>query len=333
MRLCIIGMMCALLMACGNAGKARLPSAAALSDARLTVPPPTARMPTSVFLSGHSLVDVPYPAYLATISNALGEPLSWQRKYMVGSSIRQRGPLVLPPGDFNALIITEQHGVLNSLVWEDTHRFLREAHDAFFSRKPDGQTWFLIPWLSLDDPAQPQRWMAYEKAAAFVWQCMISRINRELHADGRADQIRTIPASLALVYLVQTLQQEGKPPVFSDDVHLTPAGKFYLALVTAGSMSGGLPADLPARLAAVDGVAPDQVQTMVPIAQRYLAGFEDQPELSEGGCRQFLAESFIDDYWNYYRDAVLAKNSSALKARWSVWRMRRQSTPALLSVQ
>jgi hypothetical protein len=333
MKLCIFGMICAFVAACGNPGMARLPSAAVLSDARLTGPPPTARQPTSVFVSGHSLVDLPYPAYLATIGNVLGEPLTWQRQYMVGSSIKQRSPLILPPGDFNALVITEQHAVLNSLVWEDTHRYLREAHDAFISRNPDGQTWFFIPWLSLDEPAQPQRWMAYEKAAALVWQCTISRINRDLQADGRADQIRTIPASLALAYLIETLRQEGRPYVFSDDVHLIPAGKFYLALVTAGLMSGGLPPDLPARVGAVDGLAPDQVHTMVRTAQRYLAAFRDPRELTEAGCRKFLADSFIDDYWNYYRDAVLAKNSSALKARWSVWRMRRQSTPALLSVQ
>jgi hypothetical protein len=333
MRFCTIGAICAFLAACGNPGMARLPSAAALSDARLTGPIPTARLPTRVFVSGHSLVDLPYPAYLATVATALGEPLAWQRQYMVGSSIKQRSPLILPPGDFNALVITEQHAVLNSLVWEDTHRFLREAHDAFVSRNPDGQTWFFVPWLSLNDPAHPQRWMAYEKAAALVWQCTISRINRELQVDGRVDQIRTIPASLALAYLIETLRQGGRPYVFSDDVHLIPAGKFYLALVTAGFMSGGLPADLPARMGAVDGLAPDEVQTMVQIAQRYLVAFRDQRELSEAGCRQFLADSFIDDYWNYYRDAVLAKNSSALKARWSVWRMQRRSMPALLSAQ
>ena len=312
---------------------ARLPSARVVADSRMVEPAPARTMPARVFVSGHSLVDLPYPEYLQEIAGALGHRLAWQREYQVGSSIRQRSLKGPPPPNIDAMIITEQHGVLNSLVWEDTARHLREAHDSHISINPGASTWFFVPWLSLDDPVSPARWMSYERAAAYVWQCTVSGINADLLAARRADRIHLLPANLALVFLVETLQQEGRVTVFSDDVHLTPGGKFYLALITAGFMAGGLPADAMENLGAVAGVTQDERAALLRIARRFLADYRGLPELSAQGCREFLAESFIDDYWNYYRDAMLAKNSTALKARWSAWRLRQQSAARLLGGQ
>jgi hypothetical protein len=330
MRIGAIGLVCGLLAGCGDAPMARLPSARLLADARMAEARPARVIPARVFVSGHSLVDLPYPEYLEEIAAALGHRLAWQREYQVGSSIKQRSLNGPPPQNIDAMIITEQHGVLNSLVWEDTARYLREAHDSHISTNPGADTWFFVPWLSMDDPATPARWMSYERAAAYVWQCTVSGINAELQAAGRSDQIHLLPASLALVFLVETLRQEGRATVFSDDVHLTPGGKFYLALVTAGFMAGGLQADALGGLDGVKGVTADQRQVFLRTARRFLADYRGLPELSARGCREFLAESFIDDYWNYYRDAVLVKNTAALKARWSAWRLQQQSTSRLL---
>ncbi|MEO6185578.1 MAG: hypothetical protein ABIP38_08070, partial [Steroidobacteraceae bacterium] len=256
----------------------------------------------------------------------------WQRQYVVGSSIRQRSPPSLPEDHFDALIITEQHGVLNSLAWEHTPHHLRAWHDYYIARSPAGQTWFFMPWLSMDDPGNPARWASYEQAAAHVWQCAVSRINRNLRAEGRPDQIRVIPASLALVHLTQALQQEGGPAVFIDDVHLTPIAKFYMALVTASFMNGELPADVLPRIlgATPESLSAADIRIMVRAALSFQAASRSRVELTESGCKRFLSESFIADYWDYYRDAILAKKSSALKARWSAWRMQQQSSVLLL---
>lgn len=132
-------------------------------------------LPRRVFISGHSLIDQPLPDDLAWISASLGRALIWSRRHAVGSTIAQRACRAEGPaadgapaleGDYDTLVVTEQHDLMGALLWNDTIGELARLHDCFAARHPGIRTWFYVPWISLDDKRDPRRWLAYEQAAA-----------------------------------------------------------------------------------------------------------------------------------------------------------------------
>lgn len=143
------------------------------------------------------------------------------------------------------MLITEQHGLLSSLIWNDTVRCLRRYHDQFIAANPQGCTFFFEPWLGIEHKSDPRSWIAYERAASPVWGRIVDRINLSLELEGRADRIVSIPAGLALAELVAAATTgAGLPQVtrgsvrdtvdalVHDDVHATDAASFFVAAVT-----------------------------------------------------------------------------------------------------
>lgn len=323
-------------------------------DAEGAAPPP----PERVFISGHSLVDLPLPSYLAAIAASRGTPIQWDRQYMVGSSIRARvrgsganrtawdgyrqgynregegmdvraefrSPSTVFGGAYDALLITEEHSLVGTLVWNDTVRHLRHYHDRFIEGNPRARTWFYEPWLGLNSKDDPRRWIAYERAASPVWQCVTSRINQSLAAEGRSDRIETLPAGVALAGLIE--RATGTPGVpgisaqsvrqtvdrlLRDAVHLTPLGAYYVALVSYAVMFERTP----------EGAwAPPNVD---PVAARSLQGLAweltrqeraQRRPLSLHECRARLQSSFIADYAAYVRDTSSRQELGPPHAWW-----------------
>jgi hypothetical protein len=182
--------------------------------------PLASSLPQRLFVSGHSLVDEPLPTYLAKIAHSLNTPIEWNRHYIVGSSIRVRvrgaqtaggaqgwagfhqgysrggenadlaaeiNQPRLVGGPYDTLLITEQHGLLGTLVWNDTVRYLRHYHDRFVAANPHLRTWFYESWFGIDNLDDPYRWIAYERSASPMWQCLATRINVSLTSEGRSD--------------------------------------------------------------------------------------------------------------------------------------------------
>ena len=54
----------------------------------------------------------------------------------------ESGPAVVPGKPDDSLLITEQHGLLGTLLWNDTVRYLRHHHDRFIEGNAKGRTWF-----------------------------------------------------------------------------------------------------------------------------------------------------------------------------------------------
>jgi hypothetical protein len=325
---------------CTKPVETRLPSPVLLTEAPLQAglareaPIPGATMPHSLFVSGHSLTTRPLPDYLAAFADRTGTPLRWGLQELSGTSVRERSPAPITADKFDALLITEMHSVLQTFLWNDTERHLREYHDAFLAANPTSTTYFYVPWISMIDKYNPRDWIAYEKAAAPVWQCMVTRVNARIAAAGRADRIVTIPASLAMVFLVERIQSDSALPgvdtggasrpidlFLTDTVHLTPLGFFYVALVNYLALSGADPASLEPLLRepVVPAVSPEQAQTLLKVAAEFLAiRAANSTALDAAGCRQFLEQSFIDDYWAYtYRQ--LRTQMGATRAQLKLW--------------
>lgn len=152
---------------------------------------------------------------------------------------------------YDVLIITEWHRVLDALLREDTVTSLRDFQDRFIAANPGGLSYFFAPWADLSDPADPGDWIDYERSASPIWQCLVANVNRDRARRSRDDRIHFIPASLALADVVERLTSgeamagfEGMAPeaviaqLFSDRVHLTEVGSYYLAVVTYAAVFG-----------------------------------------------------------------------------------------------
>lgn len=301
------------------------------------------RIPERIFVSSHSLINEPIPSDLAAIAAHFGFKVSWNRQYLEGSSIKQRSrgdaeggapwvgyakgfnyknapadvlaefrrPTHHPDQPYDTLLITEQHGVLSSLIWQDTARHLRDFHDRFIAYNPDGVTYFYESWLSLDSKSDPRRWIAYERAAAPVWRCVVAQINATIAAEGRRDRIVSLPAALALAGLIERATQGGGVPgitresvhatvgsIVEDQVHLTRLGNYYMALVTFAYMFPQSPrgAWYPAE------ITPQQAVVLQEIAASITAE-PLPPSMSIEDCRSYVRSSFMWTYLSYFGDA------------------------------
>jgi hypothetical protein len=296
---------------------------------------------TNVFWSGHSLTDPPIPEMLADISAGFGVPMRWNRHSMAGASMeaRTRGrPANMNGWDgyrqgsnrdsvgmdvieelrtaatvggngYDVLVITEVHDFLWWLLNGDTVRLLRHYHERFIEPNPAGQTFFYQSWLALPDSQEPQTWLAYERAAAPVWQCIATRINTSLTAEGRSDHLQFLPASLALVALVERATAGPGIPditantvpatlnrIFQDGVHLTDSGAYFVALVSYAFI---------AKKSPVGAWAPDDMSLAGALALQQLAWdfYTDYQSsnvpLSLSECRALVRNSFANKYWDY----------------------------------
>jgi hypothetical protein len=302
----------------------RLASALALSILLMT-PAVNAQPPQRLFYSGHSLLDEPLPRDVAAIAANLGTPLQhWERDTPPGSSMRERVAAGAWPREaVDTLIVTEQHTLVGNLVWNDSVGQLRRLHERLIAANPRGRTWFYASWLNLDDKTDPRRWIAYERAASPVWQCLATRINGSLAAEGRTERIEFLPAAALLAALVERVAQGGVAGVsvaalVRDDVHLTALGSYFMSLVVVATLfertpaGAALPEGIDANAArALQGLAWDLVQQER--AQRQT--------LSQDTCRE-RTQAFVATYAAYVRDVIDRPRSGPWRAWW-LWAKHR----------
>ncbi|MFM9977743.1 MAG: hypothetical protein ACKVOP_06825, partial [Sphingomonadaceae bacterium] len=221
-----------------------------------------------------------------------------------------RTPRTVSGGPYDALIITEQHTLLGSLVWNDTIGHLRHFHDRAIAGNPGQTTYLYQSWLGIDDRDDPQRWIAYEKAAATAWRCVAMRINVSLAAAGRPDRIVPIDAGAALATFVeqaiagQVTGFVGPPRVvidrlFQDDVHLTPLGTYFVALFVFAELSGTPPTGAWAPA----GLNPAQARALQVAAWAIHRERASAPQSrSLAACRDYVGGPFSQHYLAYLRD-------------------------------
>ena len=302
-----------------------------------------------IFISGHSLTDQPFPDYLAEIAANTGVTLSWHMQSLPGSSILQRLNdrrefLVAPrpsedpesrsladpdssstPGSEanDIMVITEQHRVLDSLIWQDSFKSLRAYHDRFVATSPTGKTYFFAPWISLSDRADPRDWVAYEEKALSVWRCMVSQINIDLATEGRDDRIRFIPTSWALARLVEHMTASADvagfeglatsakmDAIFTDDVHLSRLGMYYVAAITYSAIHSE---DVP-RLAP-PSLEPGQAMAVRDFAVAFMREYRESPPPSDEDCASGVSLAFAVDYAAYTERTYHRQEEGILAAR------------------
>jgi hypothetical protein len=307
-----------------------------------------------LFISGHSLTDRPMPDFLADIAKNAGLPIAWDQQQLGGSSVRQRsvgaegeaagagfaagmdrkGNAIdvrkefqhpsLPGGKpYDVLLITEQHRLLDSLLWQDSLGSLRAFQDTFIAANAAGTSYVFIPWLDFSDASDPSEWIAYERSAWPLWLCAIASVNDGLAAEGRSDRLSIVPASLALAGLVEHLS--GTPDIagfeglgtedriaalFGDRVHLTPLGNYYIAAITFAAIYGHpIVGDTP------PGLDPAQAGTLKAFAETFVARFRQNSPSFGAGCRSGVHFAFAVRYAAYIQNVFGRKERGPVLSR------------------
>ena len=244
-----------------------------------------------------------------------GKPSNWAG-YRAGKDSRGREGLDVvrelkqPAGGvpYSTLILTESHHTVATLRWNDTVRHVRHFHERLVDGNPKGTTFLFEPWESLKDKADPGPWISLERKASGVWGCVARRINLSLEREGRPDRITAMPMASALARLVDqattgkivgmktSSAHETMDLIFSDDVHLTRLGFYYVATVAFITMTG----EDPSEAWAPDDVPAALARSLREVAWQY---YQERAQLSLPTdmveCRALMTGSFCAD-WNAY---------------------------------
>lgn len=182
--------------------------------------------------------------------------------YRAGSNRRGGGldvaeelqrPKRLSPGDkYDVLVVTERHDLPNIAGKERTAYYLAEMAKHLLAGNPDAEVLLYHTWLHID-PNAPWPWIDYERAVSPMWECVASRANLDLPKRGDNPRVRVLPGGSALAELAAELW-DGKVPgvtassqgarvrlLFSDNVHMSDIGRYYIALVHYAVLFGRSP--------------------------------------------------------------------------------------------
>lgn len=213
-----------------------------------------------------------------------------------------RVPQRLAPGSkYDVLVVTERHDLPAIARKERTAFFLVEMTKHLLAGNPHAEVLLYHTWRNLD-PDAPWPWIAYEKAVAPMWECVASRANRDLPRRGNVPRVRVIPGGSALAELVSELWQDRVPGIaasppgarvrqlFSDNVHLTDVGRYYIALLHYSILFGHSPegAAIPAQ------IAPELGAYLQTHAARYAAAYgrraDQSAQRSMDACRKLIVD-------------------------------------------
>ncbi len=217
-------------------------------------------------------------------------------------------PQTLGGRRYDSLLLTERHDIVNTLMWEDTVRYTRHFQDRLIAGNGAGRGYFYHSWLGINNKYDPMPWVNYERVAAKAWQCAAARINTSLAAVGRGDRMTYVPAGLALADLVERALGGGVPGVsignagqivdrlFSDNVHPSALGEYYMALVTYASVYRRSPVGAWAP----GGVSAEQASALQNIAWQSVSNhYNNVAELNMPQCQALMRDQVCMAYANY----------------------------------
>lgn len=293
--------------------------------------PPLERV---LLISGHSLTDLAYANALQKISQTQGRSMEFEvqaapgstlhdrfhgaSKRMMGSSevtdragMDQQAPALryyLEKRVYSQMVVTEQHRLLDALLWDQTAQSLALTARQFHAHNPAAAIRFFIPWLSVSDRDNPAAWIRYERRAHDIWLCLVNDVNRHLKTTGTQNEIEPLPIALALASLAEQLTAspmlqgfQGLPisermaQIFRDDVHLTQLGTLYTAMVSSAWIDGKVP---ELNKAWIDSRDRGQAEALQKIAAAFVDRYRLEQRSTEP-CRAMQRWAFIAHYVRY----------------------------------
>ena len=248
---------------------------------------------------GDNMTDPTFPGY-RTGKNKNGSNMNVISEFL--------NPQTISGQRYDTLVMTERHDIAGVLEWEGTVRYARHFHDRLVAGNSQANSYFYHSWLDIADKSNPMAWVQFERNNAIAWQCTADRINVSLVAEGRSNRVTYLPAGLALTNLIEQATQGNVPGItsssstatvnvlFSDSVHMTRVGTYYMALVTYASVYRRSPvgASYPS------GVTAQQAQSLQQIAWASVSNYYSTATArTMQQCQTQMRDNFCASYHQY----------------------------------
>lgn len=250
-----------------------------------------AQAPQTYFL-GHSLVNFHIPNMVQKLSDASGAAHSYRVQVGIGANLgwqwtqaySAQGDIwdtTLVSGGFTHFIFTEAVPLQNHLDWSDTHNYADSFYRYAASHNPGirayvYETWHCInsgtpegcPW----DANEHLPWRGRLGSDLPKWEGIMDTL-RQRHP---GSPLFLAPAGQALAMLYDSIEAGHLPGIssirhfFSDDIHLTQTGNYFVACLFYALIHERSPEGLPGRLTDEWGTPYDDYpdETLALILQR-----------------------------------------------------------------
>jgi hypothetical protein len=237
---------------------------------------------------------------------------------------------------YDALVVTERHDLPAIARKERTAFYLADMSKHLLVGNPDAEVLLYHTWLHLD-PDAPWPWIDYERAVEPMWECVASRANLDLPARGKTPRVRVLPGGSALAELVAALwagqvpgMAAGDPGarvrlLFSDNVHMSDIGRYFIALVHFAVLFGRS----PEGAAKPTSIAPETGRYMQALAWKHVVSYGQRANAAASrdmtACRTLMLKDVCPAYVAFRQGkGVLA----ALKRRFDIYACQREYTDA-----
>ena len=203
---------------------------------------------------GHSLINLNVPAMVNSLANDAGKTsdyayqignganLWWQWDTLLGNEQGIPWQEALPTGDFDAMIVTEAVPLLGHLQWSKTYDYADSFLMAARAYRPDIRFFVYETWhcTTTGTPTGCE----WDNNDNLLWRPRLAAdfplwtgIMDSLKGRHPAAAVWMIPAGQAFGMLTDSIVAGGVPGIsdfkqlFSDDIHLTDAGNYFVACV------------------------------------------------------------------------------------------------------
>jgi hypothetical protein len=240
-------------------------------------------------------------------------------------------------GKYDVLVVTERHDLPAIARRERTAFYLTDIARHLLAGNPDAEVLLYHTWLHLDLDA-PGPWIDYERAVLPMWECVASRANLDLPARGNVPRVRVLPGAGALAELAAALWDDKVPGVagtspgervrllFSDNVHMSEAGRYFIALVHYAVLFGRNPegAAIPASL------APETGRYMQTLAWQYAVSYGQRADAAArrdmATCRDLMQKEVCPAYTAFQGKGL--PGLATLKRQYNTYRCGREYADA-----
>lgn len=258
---------------------------------------------TDILFVGHSLIGPDLPDLVEGGLRQMREPSSVSAQIINGAPLKFNfensagaegvdGKVELAKGETEVLILTEAIPLAAQIQWNDTAGQIAAFAALARGANPDVRVFVYETWHSRNsgpgaviegDPGAGIAWRDRLSADLPLWEQVV----REGAA--KADtKVGLVPGGQAMALLADEVAAGRVPGVtsmddfFSDDIHLTPKGTYYMALVNLAAITGKSPEGLPARLTrswkSRDAViADDLARVLQRLAWQTVSSYEPAP--------------------------------------------------------
>ena len=223
---------------------------------------------SDILFVGHSLIGPDLPPLVEGGLRQMRQPATVSAQIINGAPLRFNlqnsataegvdARVELAKGTTDVLILTEAIPLAEHLKWSDTPGAIAAFAELAKAANPDTRVFVYETWHSRKsgsgpvtegDPNSALPWRERLTADLPLWEGAVRA------ASAKGVDVALIPAGQAMARLADAIEAGQVPRVasmdafFSDDIHLSDKGKYFVALVHIAAIAGVSPEGLPAKM-------------------------------------------------------------------------------------